>query len=441
MKLAVAVLALVLFAGLLASPAQAQTFSDVQAGDWFYEAVETLAGAGALGGYGDGTFRPYEPVTRAQFTAIVAGVLRVEPGDGSVFSDVSGSEWFAGAAGALYEAGIVQGGAGGAFLPNNEISRQQAASLAMRGLAYQLAAEAETETGDERAGGGGANDYFGDSSQPGLVLITDPVEAVPWLGGFKDRSIIAATHALSVANAYRAGVISGFDDQRFYPLLSLTRGQAAGIVYQALFLTPALRAEPPEFVEAEAAYPSLTKGASGAVVAWLERRLAALSYRPGAVDGVYDAATAEAVMAFQKVERLQRTGIATDAVQRALAGAVAPIPRKSVSGTRVEIDLTRQVLFFVKSGCVQGTIPVATGADGTRTPTGTFSIQRKLPYWRESYLGMLYKPSYFYGGYAIHGSHSVPAYPASHGCVRVGVGTTDWLYPLLPVGTRVDIYY
>ena len=51
-KLAVAVLALVLFAGLLASPAQAQTFSDVQAGDWFYEAVETLAGAGALGGYG-----------------------------------------------------------------------------------------------------------------------------------------------------------------------------------------------------------------------------------------------------------------------------------------------------------------------------------------------------------------------------------------------------
>jgi lipoprotein-anchoring transpeptidase ErfK/SrfK len=146
-------------------------------------------------------------------------------------------------------------------------------------------------------------------------------------------------------------------------------------------------------------------------------------------------------MAFQKVERLQRTGTATDAVQRTLAGAVAPVPRKSVSGTRVEIDLTRQVLFFVKSGRVQWTIPVASGADGTRTPTGTFSIQRKLPYWRESYLGLLYKPSYFYGGYAIHGSHSVPAYPASHGCVRVGVGTMDWLYPLLPIGTRVDVYY
>ena len=140
-----------------------QTFSDVQAGTGSAK-LETLAGAGALGGYGDGTFRPYEPVTRAQFTAIVAGVLRVEPGDGSVFSDVSGSEWFAGAAGALYEAGIVRGGAGGAFLPNNEISRQQAASLAMRGLAYQLAAEAETETGDERAGGGGGANAHRDSA-------------------------------------------------------------------------------------------------------------------------------------------------------------------------------------------------------------------------------------------------------------------------------------
>ena len=107
----------------------------------------------------------------------------------------------------------------------------------------------------------------------------------------------------------------------------------------------------------------------------------------------------------------------------------------------MEIDLTRQVLFLVKAGRVEYTIPIASGAEGTRTPTGTFSIQRKLPYWRESHLGLLYKPSYFYGGYAIHGSYSVPAYPASHGCVRVAVSTMDWLYPLLPIGTRVDIYY
>ena len=104
------VLALVVVFSLHTAVAQAATFSDVTEGDWFYEAVETLAAEGALGGYSDGTFRPYNPVTRAQFAVMMAGVLHLEPGDGSVFTDVSGSEWFAAAVGALYQIGVVQGG-------------------------------------------------------------------------------------------------------------------------------------------------------------------------------------------------------------------------------------------------------------------------------------------------------------------------------------------
>ncbi len=412
----------VLFAFMVWTPsaqAQAQTFADVHEGEWFYEAVEALAAEGAAAGYADGTFRPYEPITRAQFAAMAAGALHVAPSGAALFADVAPSDWFSGAVGALYEMGVVQGGASGLFLPAREISRQQAASLVTRAVAWRLS----------------------QGSDPAAVLMTDSAEAAPWLGGFLDRDAIATVHTIAVANAYRAGIVSGFADHRFYPLLDLTRGQAAGILYEGLLLPLVMSAEPPETLPAEARYPTLGKGSAGPVVAWIERRLAALSYRPGAVDGVYDSATADAVMAFQKVERLERTGKASDAVQRRLASASTPLPRRWSSGLRVEIDLSRQVLLLIRDNEVQWTIPVATGAQGTRTPTGSFSIQRKLPYWRESHLGMLYKPAYFYGGYAIHGSHSVPPYPASHGCVRVAVSTMDGLYPLLPVGMRVDIYY
>ncbi len=414
-----ALLAMIVLDLLVAAPAQAQTFTDVHDDEWFCEAVEALASEGAAAGYADGTFRPYEPISRAHFAAMMAGVLHLTPHGDAPFADVSSVDWFGSAVSALHAIGVVQGGTSGLFLPASEISRQQASSLTMRALAWRLSGE----------------------SAPTTVLMSDATEAAPWLGGFRDRDSVAAVHALSVANAYRAGIISGFADQRFYPLLGLTRGQAAGILYEALLMPLVMSTHPPEVLPAELRYPTLGIGSSGAVVAWMERRLAALSYRPGVIDGVYDAATADAVMAFQKIERLERTGTATDAVQRCLAWADAPEPRQSVGGDRVEVDLSRQVLLLIRDGDVQWTIPVASGAQGTRTPTGTFSIQRRLPYWRESHLGMLYKPAYFYGGYAIHGSRSVPPFPASHGCVRVAVSTMDDLYSLLPVGMRVDIYY
>ena len=140
-----------------------------------------------------------------------------------------------------------------------------------------------------------------------VQLVFFPVSAGAWLQGL----VIGLLNALVV-----------------YPLLDLTRGQAAGILYEGLLLPLVMSAEPPETLPAEARYPTLGKGSAGPVVAWIERRLAALSYRPGAVDGVYDSATADAVMAFQKVERLERTGKASDAVQRRLASASTPLPRR-----------------------------------------------------------------------------------------------------------------
>ncbi|MCL5735569.1 MAG: S-layer homology domain-containing protein [Actinobacteria bacterium] len=420
-----ALLCLGLVIGLLAlgipssGNASAQSFLDVHEGEWFQPAVEALAEQGAITGYSDGTFRPYDPITRADFAVIMAAILHLPPQYSSPFSDVTGSDWYAGAVGALEDLGIIQGTAAGTFNPSGEVERQQAATFMIRATAYQNTIDPEN----------------------GIELMTDAEEAAAWLGSFKDRWSITPAHSLSVANCFRLGIVSGYADLRFYPFVTITRAQAAGMVYAGLVMQRPARTEPPVQVAAESGYPTLVAGATGFFVGWLERRLTALSYRPGMVDGIFDERTADAVLAFQKAEGLPRTADASDRVIRELISASVPMPRKTLGGKRVEIDLTRQILLLIEGPDVTATIPVATGRAGWRTPTGSFSIERKLPYWRESRLGLLYKPAYFYGGYAIHGSYSVPAAPASHGCVRVAVTTMDWLYPLLPIGMRVDVYY
>jgi lipoprotein-anchoring transpeptidase ErfK/SrfK len=52
----------------------------------------------------------------------------------------------------------------------------------------------------------------------------------------------------------------------------------------------------------------------------------------------------------------------------------------------------------------------------------------------------MYRPDYFHGGYAVHGMTSVPAYPASHGCVRMTVPAMDRMWSSLWVGMPVAIY-
>ena len=77
------------------------------------------------------------------------------------------------------------------------------------------------------------------------------------------------------------------------------------------------------------------------------------------------------------------------------------------------------------------------------TPEGSFTIDRERPDgWWIGDLGQIYRPKYFVGGVAIHGSTSVPAYPASHGCVRVSVPAMDmiWDKDLLPRGTTVVVH-
>ena len=179
--------------------------------------------------------------------------------------------------------------------------------------------------------------------------------------------------------------------------------------------------------------PSLASGARGPSVLALERRLADLRYALRTVDGVYGHDTFEAVLAFQKVHGLPRTGRVEPWLWRRLAQA--GVPRAQRGGDYVEVDKSRQVLFVVRGGRVTRVVHVSTGATGN-TPVGTWRVYRKVGGWD----WVLWYPMYFKGGFAIHGYPSVPAYPASHGCVRVPMWLAPSLFGMHDYGTTVVVH-
>jgi len=187
--------------------------------------------------------------------------------------------------------------------------------------------------------------------------------------------------------------------------------------------------------------PDLEYGARGPLVSELLRRLRSLGYAAPAQRAYFDGDVLQSVYAFQKAQGLPRTGVAGAAFWRRLDRAVPLVPRFRSPASHIEIDKSRQILLVVRGGRVTLAAPVSTaGIAGYYTPVGRFAIYRKVPGYDPSPLGVLYKPMYFYGGYAIHGNPSVPPYPASHGCIRVPNFVIERLYSSEPYGEVVVVY-
>jgi peptidoglycan hydrolase-like protein with peptidoglycan-binding domain len=186
-------------------------------------------------------------------------------------------------------------------------------------------------------------------------------------------------------------------------------------------------------------------------VAAAQKQLSDLGYYLGAADGKRGPAFRSAVMAFQKVQGIGADGTVGPATLAALKAPKKPSLRASSPANRVEVDLTKQVLYVVKGGAISRILPVSSGngasytqKNGAKarslTPTGWYKIQRRIVGERHADLGTLYDPQYFYRGWAIHGSNSVPAYPASHGCVRVTRADAKWLLGAISNGMSVYLY-
>jgi PKD repeat protein len=182
--------------------------------------------------------------------------------------------------------------------------------------------------------------------------------------------------------------------------------------------------------------PRLSWGSRGTSVRFLEQRLSQLHYGLERVDGYFGQDTYDAVIAFEKVNGMSRDGIVGPDVWRRLNAATIP-PARYRYGTHIEVDKTRQVLFDVRNGKVARVLPVSTGATGN-TPIGTFHVYTKEPGYNAK---LMYYSMYFLGNFAVHGYPDVPAYPASHGCVRIPIWAALPMYDTHGYGTTVIIYY
>lgn len=147
---------------------------------------------------------------------------------------------------------------------------------------------------------------------------------------------------------------------------------------------------------------------------------------------------------------LLRRPLAVAALMVALFGWLVAPGTAHAAQRYLDVDITHQVLSEVVDGEVVSAIHISTGSGepywyegawwAAETPRGQFSVYAKEPGWVEAPLGSLYNPIYFYEGFAIHGSRSVPDYPASHGCVRVSLAAADALYDRIPIGTPVVVH-
>lgn len=191
-----------------------------------------------------------------------------------------------------------------------------------------------------------------------------------------------------------------------------------------------------------------------------QKKLLSLGFWLKGADGRFEDTTRQAVMAFQKYYKLRPSGSITLGTAYLLDAVSDPAAAFSNEGTLAEVDKQRQLLFLVVEGQTVAVLNASTGDDReyeepdanspgviirgvALTPEGTFKIDRERPDgWWIGDLGQIYRPKYFMGGVAIHGSTSVPAYPASHGCVRVSVAAMDmiWSENLLPRGTTVVVH-
>lgn len=115
-----------------------RTFSDL-ADCPYADAINTLAAYKLLAGYGDGSFRPDNTITRAEFCAMLTSILALDlsPISQSEFYDVSITDWYAPAVHALHAKGLLTGYTDGSFQPNNAISQQEIVSILAQ-LSVQL---------------------------------------------------------------------------------------------------------------------------------------------------------------------------------------------------------------------------------------------------------------------------------------------------------------
>jgi peptidoglycan hydrolase-like protein with peptidoglycan-binding domain len=178
-------------------------------------------------------------------------------------------------------------------------------------------------------------------------------------------------------------------------------------------------------------------GERGVKVLLLQRALAEQHFATP-VSGYYDDGTARAVLAFRKTNDMSRDGYATHEVYAKLLRHRGAFQlRYPKAGKHVEFDWSRQVLTLAQNGKPYRTYHTSSGKSSTPTVFGTYHFYLQTPGTNAK--GMV-DSNYFIGGYAIHGYADVPAYPASHGCLRVPIPNAAQIFNWVDIGDPIFLY-
>lgn len=144
--LSVLLAAFMLFSMMVPMVSAAADYSDVPTTHKYYKAITNLSVYGILNGFEDGTFRPEDGVTRAQFAKIICYALNVgeAAGKGPVetgFTDVDPNHWAAGNIKIATAMGIINGMGDGTFAPENPVLFEQAVKMVVCALGYGKVAD------------------------------------------------------------------------------------------------------------------------------------------------------------------------------------------------------------------------------------------------------------------------------------------------------------
>jgi peptidoglycan hydrolase-like protein with peptidoglycan-binding domain len=229
-------------------------------------------------------------------------------------------------------------------------------------------------------------------------------------------------------------------------------------LWMSLLLVPVLAFAVPTAALASSSAPAATTtstststkvlqlGMKGSAVKTLQRRLAALKYYPGSIDGQFGTDTLEAVWAFQEVQGLPGRDYVSSAMQRALAHPRGPkVLDRRAGANRIEVNLASEVLVLYRDNKIELISHVSSGGGYffcspgggcgyAVTPTGNFKTIVYMAGWVQVPLGEMYNPVFFIGtAYAIHGDTEVPLAPVSHGCVRIPMDIAAFFHKLVHI--------
>ncbi|MCL6635161.1 MAG: S-layer homology domain-containing protein [Peptococcaceae bacterium] len=178
---------------VLATEKAGAALKDV-AGHWAEEYINQLVGMGAITGYPDGTFKPDNRITRAEFVTVLVKAFKLPQQGGKVFNDTAG-HWARSYISAAAASGVVKGYDDTTFGPDDLITREQMAVMVVKAAGLQAASGSKT---------------------------------------FSDAAQISGWAKSAVDTASACGVIGGYPDGTFKPGNNATRAEAAAVMMRSL---------------------------------------------------------------------------------------------------------------------------------------------------------------------------------------------------------------